>query len=60
MAPMQPVNRVNPYNSALGQAMLNADKGAPAMLGGYFQGLEAGRVNQFNADNQNYQDTIAI
>lgn len=59
MAPMQPVNRVNPYNSALGQAMLNADKGAPAMLGGYFQGLEAGRVNQFNADSQNYQDTIA-
>ncbi len=59
MAPMQPVNRVNPYNSALGQAMLNADKGAPAMMGGYFQGLEAGRVNQFNADSQNYQDTIA-
>ena len=39
--------------------MLNADEGAPAMMGGYFQGLEAGRVNQFNADNQNYQDTLA-
>ena len=48
-------NRINPYNSALGQAMLNADKGAPAMMGGYFQGLEAGKVNQFNADNQAYQ-----
>ena len=52
-------NRINPYNSALGQAMLNADKGAPAMMGGYFQGLEAGKVNQFNADNQAYQDTLA-
>lgn len=52
-------SRINPYNSALGQAMLNADKGAPAMMGGYFQGLEAGRVNQFNADNQAYQDTLA-
>lgn len=59
MAPDLPVSRVNPYNSALGAAMAKADEGGPAMLGGYFTGLEAGRVNQFNADTQSYQDTIA-
>tara|TARA_B100001057_G_scaffold71070_2_gene65229 strand:- start:6459 stop:7235 length:777 start_codon:yes stop_codon:yes gene_type:complete len=38
--------------------MAKADEGGPAMLGGYFTGLEAGRFNQFEADSQSYQDNL--